>query len=151
MIDSIELEYRGRKVTARCRSFGVSTSNLARPSNARWEITVNGVTRDGFEGSPDDTEASVRAAILGWLVAREVDPAAPYQGYQIRPTPHHLRGSDAWTLDIQIWKDRGSELNAGHFNAGNTFPSREEAVLQGVRFGQRIIDGDVPGCSVAGL
>ena len=49
------------------------------------------------------------------------------------------------------WKDHGSELDAQLFNAGNTFGTREEAVLQGVRFGQRIIDGVVPGCSVAGL
>ena len=151
MLDQVGLVWNGDKVMARCLGAGVSASGPARPLNARWEITVGGVTQDGFEGSPDDTEDSVRAQIVAWLVARAPDPVVPYHGYQIRPTPHQLRDSGEWTLDIQIWKDRGNELHAGHFNAGNQFATRVEAVLQGVRFGQRIIDGEVVGCSVADL
>jgi hypothetical protein len=151
MLDHTELEWGGKKVSATCRAFGVSTSGPAVPSNARWEITVDGVSRDGFPGSPDDTVESVRAEIVAWLVAREAHPVVPYQGFQIRPTPHELRDSNAWTLDIQIWKDQGSEVDAHLFSARNTFATREEAVLQGVQFGRRIIDGNVPGCSVAGL
>jgi hypothetical protein len=126
-------------------------SGLARPSNARWEITVAGVMRDGFEGGPDDTEESVKSQMIAWRVAREERPVVPYRGYQIRATPYQQRDTNAWTLDIQIWKDHGSEVDARLFSAGNTFAPREEAVLQGVRFGQRIIDGEVPGCSVAAL
>jgi len=71
MLDHAELDWGGKKVSATCRSFGVSASGPARPSNARWEITVDGVSRDGVEGSPDDTAESVRAEIIAWLVARE--------------------------------------------------------------------------------
>jgi len=150
MIDHVELTYRDNNVTATCRSGGVTTVGLARPSNARWEITVDGVTREGFAGGPDDTEESVREQIVWWLVARDADPVVPYKGYQIRPRPHQ-RDANAWTIDGQIWKDHGSEVDAQPFSAKNHFSTREEAVLQSVRFGQRAIDGEVPGVTVANL
>jgi len=75
----------------------------------------------------------------------------PYRGYLILPTPKQLRDTGEWTLEIQIWLDRGDKINAQLFSARNTFETRDAAVAGGVRFGQRIIDGEVPNVSVAEL
>ncbi len=74
-----------------------------------------------------------------------------YKGYLIRPMPNQRRDTGEWTRSIQIWRDRGSELNALPFIAGGTFKTSHEAVADCVQFGRAIIDGDVPGCSVAEL
>jgi hypothetical protein len=74
-----------------------------------------------------------------------------YREYWIEPTPKHLQGSGEWTLEIQIGRDDGRDQRVRPFTARNTFKTRDAAIAEGIRFGQRIIDGDVPGCSVADL
>ena len=151
MVEHVELTYRGKLVTADSYAGPVTTVGVAPATSPRWHVMLDGVTRDGFEGRPDDTEDSVRATLGWWLVARDDDPVVPYRGYQIRPTPYQLWDSDGWTIDGQIWKDRGTEVAARLFSARNTFATREDAVLRSVEFGQRIIDGEVASVTVADL
>ncbi|PYO98053.1 MAG: hypothetical protein DMD60_05160 [Gemmatimonadetes bacterium] len=76
----------------------------------------------------------------------------PYRGYLIRPTPKQQRDSLEWTLEIHIARDRAGERREQLVNArAPTFKTFEEAIAGGVRFGQDIIDGKVPGCSVVEL
>jgi hypothetical protein len=79
------------------------------------------------------------------------DPEVSYKGYRIRPTPKQVRGIGEWTLEVHIARDRGGELRDQLCNASNTLKTRDEAVGWAIRFGQDIIDGKVPGCSVATL
>jgi hypothetical protein len=75
-----------------------------------------------------------------------------YRGYRIRPMPKQRVDTGRWTLDIQIWRDRGYELRALPFIAPrNTFRTRDEALAGCVHFGREVIDGKVAGCSVSEL
>lgn len=73
---------------------------------------------------------------------------AAYQGYLIEPTPKQLRVTGECTLEIQIARDFGGERRGQLFTAKDTFPTRDEAVAGGVRFGRAIIDGEVAGCAM---
>jgi hypothetical protein len=74
-----------------------------------------------------------------------------YHGYLIHPRPMQRRDTGTWTLEIQIARDSRGERCVRPFIAGNTFPTQGEAVARCVGFGQAIIDGQVPGCSVVDL
>lgn len=74
-----------------------------------------------------------------------------YWGHLIRPMPKQRRDTSEWTLDIQLSRDWGNGLNALPFIARGTFKTRPEAVAHCVQFDRAIIDGTVPGCSVAEL
>ncbi len=131
MIDHVELTYREKKVTATCRSTNASASGPAVPSNARWELTVDGVTRDGFAGGPDDTEESVKETVRAWLAVRDEEPSLRYLDYRIEPAPHPIPDSTDWAVSVKLWR-----------------ATREAAVMHGFIYGQRIIDGEVPVASV---
>jgi len=75
----------------------------------------------------------------------------PYRGYWIRSTPKQLRDTGEWTLEVHIGRDTGGERRERICTARDTFKTREDAVVRGVRFGRDVIDGKVPGCSVADL
>lgn len=143
MIDHVELDWNGETVTADCLSVGATTVGVARASNARWHITRGGVTSDGFEAGPDDTEESVRAQLALWLLLRDPDPVVPYKGYLIRPRPHQLRDTGEWSIDGQIWKHDGGGLNARPFSAKDRLPTREAAFRRTILLGQRFVDGEV--------
>jgi len=156
VIEYVELQYRGKLIKARATMAGVSTSGQARASNAYWELEVDRVRYEGPESPVEESEAVVRAKLRAWAdehadLFTGARDYAPYKGYRIEPTPKQLRDSGEWTLEVQIARDRGRELNVRMYNARNTFKTQEEAVAQGVRFGQRIIDGEVPGCTVETL
>ncbi len=78
-------------------------------------------------------------------------PEVVYEGYRVRPTPKQLRDTLEWTLEVHIARDRGRELREQLCSARNSFKTRDEAVARGIQFGRDIIDGKVPGCSVAAL
>jgi hypothetical protein len=143
MIDHVELTWGDKTVTADCHGGPVTTVGLAPATNPRWHVTVDGVTRDGFEAGPDDTEESVRAQIVWWLLERDPDPVVRYKGHLIRPRPHQLRDSGEWTIDGQIWKQDGGGMNARPFSAKNRYPTREAALRHTVLLGQRFVDDDV--------
>ena len=72
-----------------------------------------------------------------------------YKTYLIQAKSEKLE-SEKWSVEIEI-------MRLGHTPAGrtfstvNTFPTREEAVAYCFAFGQEIIDGKVPDCSIEGL
>ena len=143
MLDHVELEYHGRLVTADCLSVGVTTVGKARPSNARWQITVDGVTRDGFPGGPEDTEVSVKDGVLAWLAVREERPKLAYLDYEIEPQPSRAPDSNEWTVSVKLWRNHHGELSSQLVSMSNKFASREDAVRHGFVFGQKVIDGDI--------
>jgi len=53
-----------------------------------------------------------------------------------------------WTLPIVISWERDEKVTGRTFSAENTYPTEAEADLHGIAYGQRIIDGQVPGFSV---
>ncbi len=79
------------------------------------------------------------------------NPEVGYGRYLIRPTPKQLRDIGEWTLEIHIAREFSGERREQLCIAANTFKTRDEAVARGIRFGQDIIDGKVPGCSVVDL
>lgn len=53
-----------------------------------------------------------------------------------------------WTLAIAIYWEHNGLVTTRPFSAEHTYQTEDEADLQGIIFGQRIIDGKVPGLSV---
>lgn len=156
MIDRVEFIKSGRVIVARCESPVVSASGPARPSNAAWEIQVGDARIGGPPAEAEDTAASTTDRIRAWLdghpnLVYSAPERVEYGGCWIEPMPKELRDSGEWTLDIQVGRDCGRELRVKPFTARNTFGTRDEAIAEGTRFGQCIIDGAVPGCSVADL
>ena len=74
-----------------------------------------------------------------------------YKGFEIKPTPMQLRDSGKWTMDLAILRHRGNRVTERQFSAGNTFETKEEAILHCFNFGKQIIDGKSENCSVDDL
>lgn len=70
-----------------------------------------------------------------------------YEGFHLQPRPLRRRDDDQFTLIVHI--RRGASVRA--FMASNSFATFDEAFDACVRFGQSIVDGRVPGCSVEDL
>jgi len=143
MVEHVELDYRGKKVTADCLSVGVTTVGRAHPSNARWHITVDGVTQDGFQGGPDDTKESVESGVRAWLAIREQRPKLPYLDCEIEPVPLQVTGSSKWRVNLKLLRNHQGEFTEQLVSMSNEFASREEAVLHGFLFGQKVVDGEI--------
>ena len=69
-----------------------------------------------------------------------------YEGFVIEQVPDQLVAG-GWTVNLFIENHQGNHIDVRQFSAANTFPTREEAALHCVIFGQQIIDGKVPSCS----
>ena len=68
--------------------------------------------------------------------------------YTITSCPLLLTDTGRWTLNISIsWTHDGS-VTTRPFSAENTYQTEEEADIHSINYGQRIIDGKVPGLSV---
>jgi hypothetical protein len=70
-----------------------------------------------------------------------------YRGFTITARTFQIRGSGRWTLDLVIRHRRG--LRA--FSGTTTYATEEAAVKGCCDYGRRIIDGQVPDCSVDDL
>lgn len=72
MIDHVPaFSYRGRTIEAWCDVSGVSAAGEARPSNAFWEVRVDGEARSyGFPWEPDDDLESVTQRLRAWADER---------------------------------------------------------------------------------
>ncbi len=75
----------------------------------------------------------------------------PYEGYGIESLCQKLKNQDEWTLEVVIIKHADGETNVRPFSAANTFPTKEQADAAAIELGKKIIDGDIPGMSVADL
>lgn len=74
-----------------------------------------------------------------------------YKGYEIRPTPLKLAEGKGWNHELYISKDRGSKVAERKFSTATTFATVGVAIKHGFLFGQQIIDGEIPDCSVEDL
>ncbi len=75
----------------------------------------------------------------------------PYKGYVIEALPEQLLDDDKCTINISIWKHRGSSSSQKEFLDSNTFAKEEEAIEQCFNFGKQIIDGQIENCTVVDL
>ena len=67
-----------------------------------------------------------------------------YRGWTITPRTFRIRGSGLWTLDLVI----ASRSKRRAFTGAKTFRTEQLAIRGCHEFGQRIIDGRVPHCSL---
>ena len=77
-----------------------------------------------------------------------VGKRAIYKHYSIRSTPLQRRSAMQWTFSIAIYWERDGKMTVRSFSAENTYSTEAEADLHGIAYGQQIMDGKVPGCSV---
>jgi len=67
-----------------------------------------------------------------------------YKGYQIMAMSFQLIRSAEWEFKVIIFGKDGTT----DFLSPHTFKTEEEALQGCVDYGKRIVDGEVPGCSV---
>lgn len=66
-----------------------------------------------------------------------------YKGFELTPSPHQLRETGEWTLQVTITKHhnaRGETLEK-QCSASNTFKKKEDAERHAIEFGKQIVDG----------
>jgi hypothetical protein len=72
-----------------------------------------------------------------------------YGGYTINSVPTKDAETDQWQLRISIsWEKNGSKITRPFWTPMG-YPTEMEADVHGITFGQRIIDGKIPGISVS--
>lgn len=74
-----------------------------------------------------------------------------YKEFEIKASPYQLVESGNWSLKIYITHHKADETLEKSFSAAATFKTRDEAIPHCHNFGKRIIDGEVPGCTIADL
>ena len=62
--DEFEFTYNGSRYPCRDVSVNAFAGGTAAPSNAYWEVQIDGVWRLAFPSGPNDSEASVRQEIV---------------------------------------------------------------------------------------
>jgi hypothetical protein len=72
-----------------------------------------------------------------------------YEGYAIQSSPRYVAESEKWQLCIVISIRPHGGVKPRTFSSEVLCATEQEAELQGIDFGQRIIDGKVEGLSVA--
>lgn len=70
-----------------------------------------------------------------------------YGKYTIKSFSRPMEGG-GWTLYIDISWEQDAGVNTRQFSKESTCQNEEEADIQGINYGQRIIDGKVPGSTV---
>lgn len=71
-----------------------------------------------------------------------------YKNYTIQSNPVYLFDTEQWKLTIAITWERSGGMTSRKFSGPITYSTKQEAADHGINFGQRIIDGKVPGLSV---
>ena len=71
-----------------------------------------------------------------------------YQRYSISSTPVHVLTSGQWEVHITIFWETDGIMNLRSFSAPGLYNTQDDADLHGIAYGQRIIDGKVPGETV---
>jgi len=74
-----------------------------------------------------------------------------YEGYAILSSPRRVAESEKWQLYIVISIRPHGGVKPRTFSSEVLYATEQEAELQGIDFGQRIIDGKVEGHSVANM
>ena len=76
---------------------------------------------------------------------------AEYQGYTIQSAPQYDKYLEKWRLRIRISMKDHQGFRLHEFSSRVMYKTEQEADIQGITFGQRLIDGEVEGCSVADM
>lgn len=71
-----------------------------------------------------------------------------YKAYTIDSFPVQELDTEQWRVDLTISWGSESDRTTRPFSMEQTYPTQEEAEIHGVTYGQRIIDGQVPGVSL---
>jgi len=71
-----------------------------------------------------------------------------YKGYTIRSALRQLPDTGQWELNVFISWQVDDEEECRHFYSTGRCATEEEATVQCIAYGQRIIDGKIPGSSV---
>lgn len=71
-----------------------------------------------------------------------------YKGYTIRSALRQLPDTGQWELNVFISWPVDDDEECRHFYSTGRYATEEEATVQCIAYGQRIIDGKVPGSSV---
>jgi hypothetical protein len=77
--------------------------------------------------------------------------AVTYKGYTIRPALRHLVDTGQWELNVFISRptEDEEEEESRHFYSTGRYTTEAEALAQCIAYGQQIIDGTIPGQSIA--
>src|SRR5262245_48874943 len=74
-----------------------------------------------------------------------------YQGYTLQSAPRRLGNAEKWGLHVVISVDDGRRIRTREFSTSAVYVTEQDAEIDGMAFGQRIIDGKVYGYSVTDL
>jgi hypothetical protein len=74
-----------------------------------------------------------------------------YKGYEIQAVPYRLAESGDWAMKIIILHHRGDAVTTRDFYAHNRFKTENDAIQHCFDFGKKIIDGQIPNCSINDL
>jgi len=80
-----------------------------------------------------------------------MDKTILYEGYAILSSPRYVAESEKWQLRIVISIRPHGGVKPRTFSSDVLYATEQEAELQGIDFGQHIIDGKVEGHSVANM
>lgn len=75
--------------------------------------------------------------------------AVTYKGYTIQPALRPLVDTGQWELNVFISWTTGDEEDSRHFVKTGRYTTEDEATAQCIAYGQQIIDGKIPGSSLA--
>ena len=74
-----------------------------------------------------------------------------YEGYTIQSSPKYLEGREQWQLCIVISVEQPGGTKRREFSATGLYATEQEAEIDGIAFGQRLIDGKVEGQSLTDM
>ena len=74
-----------------------------------------------------------------------------YEGYAIQSSPRYLPELDKWQLCIIISFKQHGAMKPREFTSEVLYPTEQDADVQGIAFGQQLIDGKVEGRSVTDM
>ena len=81
----------------------------------------------------------------------EPTPSISYKEFEIDPIPYQLPDTGEWKVHINIIRHTEEKTINRPFTAEGSCPSKEDAIQLCYDFGKKIIDGEVPDCSIEGM
>jgi hypothetical protein len=84
----------------------------------------------------------------------EPAPSLVYKEFEIHPAPYQLADTGEWKqwkVHIYILRHTEEKTHSRKFTAEGSCPSKEDAIQLCYDFGKKVIDGEVPDCTVKGM
>ena len=66
-----------------------------------------------------------------------------YKGVKIEATPNEAADGSGWTTQVQLVDDTGASATNRTYEAGNRWPTKEEAIGRCIEYGKQIVDGEL--------